>query len=123
MGRNEGISASGNANVVGSAVASGSDSRATVRDSGLTQVAGGGALTADQIRELLGRLIDELRHTDLPERADLIEAAEDARVELESPNPRKGKLKVLAAALGRAVAGIGSLASLTLTIERAIHGL
>src|SRR4051794_23413312 len=112
MRSNDGIVATGGSNVVGNAVASGRNAKAEVRDSGLTQPAdGGGQRSPQEIGAMLSRLIDELGRSEHPERADLIEAAEDAREELAAEAPRKGKLKVFAQALVSAVPGFTALAS------------
>ncbi|WP_327701618.1 hypothetical protein [Streptomyces decoyicus] len=123
MQRNNGITATGGSNVVGNAVASGRNAQAEVRDSGLSQSDGGGQRSPQEIGVLLSRLIDELGRSEHPERADLIEAAEDAREELASEAPRKGKLKLFARALVGAVPGFTALASLAVAIEEAIRGL
>ncbi|GAA2612440.1 hypothetical protein OHU45_08035 [Streptomyces tubercidicus] len=123
MRRNDGIIATGGSNVVGNAVASGKNAKAEVRDSGLTQYGDGRQPQPMDLDKLLSRLIDELGRSDHPERDDLIEAAEDAREEATSEEPRKGKLKVFARALVAAVPGFTALASLAVAIEEAIHGL
>ncbi|MFE0380725.1 hypothetical protein ACFW1M_35345 [Streptomyces inhibens] len=123
MQRNDGIIATGGSNVVGNAVASGRNAKAEVRDSGLTQSDGGRQRSPQEIGELLSRLIDELGRSDHPERADLIEATEDAREELAAEAPRRGKLRSFARTLMGAVSGFTGLASLAVTIEEAIHGL
>ncbi|MFI0712324.1 hypothetical protein ACH4SK_17075 [Streptomyces inhibens] len=123
MQRNDGIIATGGSNVVGNAVASGRNAKAEVRDSGLTQSDGGRQRSPQEIGELLSRLIDELGRSDHPERADLIEATEDAREELAAEAPRVGKLRLFARTLMGAVSGFTGLASLAVTIEEAIHGL
>ncbi|MFJ6788199.1 hypothetical protein ACWDBF_28195 [Streptomyces angustmyceticus] len=123
MQRNNGITATGGSNVVGNAVASGRNAKADVRNSGLTQSDGGRQPTPQEIGDLLTRLIDELGRSEHPERADLIEAAEDAREEVTSAEPRKGKLKLFAKALVGAVPGFTALASLAVTIEEGIRGL
>ncbi|MEV6567746.1 hypothetical protein [Streptomyces kronopolitis] len=122
MQRNDGIIATGGSNVVGSAVASGRNARAEVRDSGLTQ-AGGQQPSPQDLGALLSRLIDELGRSEHPDRADLIEAAEDAREEATSQMPRRGKLKLFAKGLVDAVPGFTALASLAVTIEEAVRGL
>ncbi|REK89359.1 hypothetical protein DY245_16480 [Streptomyces inhibens] len=123
MQGNNGIIATGGSNVVGNAVASGRNAKAEVRDSGLTQSDGGRQPSPQEIGDLLSRLIDELGRSDHPERADLIEATEDAREELAAEEPRKGKLRLFARTLMGAVSGVTGLASLAVTIEEAIHGL
>lgn len=119
---NEGIIAGGQARVTGNAVASGEHSRAAVYNAAAPEEPQQ-QLTPEQIRELLARLVEELARSERADRADLIEAAEDAREELAAPAPKLGKLKMLAAGLGRAVAGVTSLATLAEAIERAVHGL
>jgi hypothetical protein len=121
--RNEGIIAGGQSRVVGNAVASGKNSQATVHNAGPAPQDPQQQSTPEQIRELLARLVEELARSGRADRADLIEAAEDAREELAAPAPKLGKLKMLAAGLGRAVAGASSLAALAEAIERAVHGL
>ncbi|MFI2186401.1 hypothetical protein [Streptomyces sioyaensis] len=123
MQRNDGIIATGGSNVVGSAVASGRDARAEVRDSGLTQAGGGQQHSPQEIAELLSRLIEELGRSDHPDRAGLIETAEDACEEVASPTPRKVKLGVIASGLVAAVPGFTALAALAKTIEEAVRGL
>jgi hypothetical protein len=110
--KNNGIIATGGSNVVGNAVASGTNAKAEVRDSGLTQVGRGHQLSPQDIGDLLSRLIDELGKSDHPDRADLIDVAEDAREELASAAPRKGKLKLFAKGLMDAVPSFTALASL-----------
>jgi hypothetical protein len=122
-GGNDGIIAGGHANVSGNAVASGRNARANVQNVGSAPEQRPEPATPEQIRELLARLVEELGRSGRPDRTDLIEAAEDAREELAAPAPRTGKLKVLVAGLGRAVAGATSLATLTAAIEKAVHGL
>ncbi|QHC22726.1 hypothetical protein [Streptomyces sp. GS7] len=123
MRRNDGIIATGGSNVVGNAVASGRGARAEVQNSGLSQGDGGRQPSAQEIGDLLSRLIDELGRSDHPDRGDLIEAAEDAREEVTAEAPRKGKLKLFAKGLVEAVPGFTALASLAVTIEEAIRGL
>ncbi|MGX1850802.1 hypothetical protein OIU91_37300 [Streptomyces sp. NBC_01456] len=123
MQRNDGIIATGGSNVVGNAVASGRNARAEVRDSGLTQTGGGQQPSPQDIGALLSRLIEELGRSEHPDRADLIEAAEDAREEAASQTPRRGKLKLFAKGLVEAVPGFTALASLAVTIEEAVRGL
>ncbi|MFF3919423.1 hypothetical protein ACFYZB_39545 [Streptomyces sp. NPDC001852] len=123
MNRNQGIIATGGSQVVGNAVASGDHAKAEVRDSGLTQSREDRQRTPEEIRELLARLIDELGRSELPDRADLIEGAQDAREELASAAPRVGKLKLIARALVDAVPGVTALASIAATIEEAIRRL
>ena len=123
MQRNNGIIATGGSNVVGSAVASGRDASAEVGDSQLNQTGGGQQHSPQEIGELLSRLIEELGRSDHPDRADLIEAAEDAREEVVSPAPRMGKLRTYAKWLVAAVPGFTALAGLAKTIEEAVHGL
>ncbi|WP_433854739.1 hypothetical protein [Streptomyces kronopolitis] len=122
MQRNDGIIATGGSHVVGSAVASGRNARAEVRDSGLTRT-GGQQPSPQDLGALLSRLIDELGRSEHPDRADLIEAAEDAREEATSQTPRRGKLKLFAKGLVDAVPGFTALASLAVTIEEAVRGL
>ncbi|MEV7470765.1 hypothetical protein ACWDFH_27910 [Streptomyces kronopolitis] len=122
MQRNDGIIATGGSNAVGNAVASGRNARAEVRDSGLTQHGGQQPSPAD-LGALLSRLIDELGRSEHPDRADLIEAAEDARDEATSEKPRRGTLKLFAKGLVDAVPGFTALASLAATIEEAVRGL
>ncbi|MCX4625777.1 hypothetical protein [Streptomyces sp. NBC_01443] len=123
MRRNDGIIATGGSNVISAAVASGRNAQAEVSTSGSTQVGEGRRQSPQEIRDLVSRLIDELRRSDHPDRADLIETAEDAREELASESPRLGKLRTLARALLSAVAGFTALASLAVPIEEAIRGL
>ncbi|MFB7664395.1 hypothetical protein ACFC1R_10685 [Kitasatospora sp. NPDC056138] len=123
MDRNDGIIASGGANVVGSAVASGKQSRAVARDITVSQPPEGRQQSPQEIRDLLARLIDELGRSDHPDREGLIDVARDAREELDAPTPRRSKLAVLAGALTRAVAGLTPLAALAVAIEQAIQGL
>ncbi|RXS86332.1 hypothetical protein EST92_05805 [Streptomyces sp. TM32] len=122
MQRNDGIIATGGSNVVGNAVASGRDAKAEVQNNGLNQ-ADGGQRSPQEIGDLLSRLIDELGRSAHPDRADLIEVAEDAREEVVSPAPRKTKLSVLATGLVAAVPGFTALAALAKTIEEAVRGL
>ncbi|MFD8389965.1 hypothetical protein ACFV2N_12395 [Streptomyces sp. NPDC059680] len=123
MNSNHGIIATGGSQVVGNAVASGRNAKADVRDSGLVQSGEVRQRTPQEIGDLLGRLIDELGRSGHPERADLIEAAQDARDELGSEAPRVGKLKLFSRALVDAVPGVTAMASLAATIEEAIHRL
>ncbi|MEX2970159.1 hypothetical protein [Streptomyces sp. C184] len=122
MQKNNGIIATGGSNVVGNAVASGRDANAEVQNSGLTQ-ADGGPRSPQEIGELLSRLIDELGRSDHPDRAGLIEVAEDAREEVVSSAPSKPKLSVIASGLVAAVPGFTALAALAKTIEEAVRGL
>ncbi|MFJ5677740.1 hypothetical protein [Streptomyces sp. NPDC093097] len=121
--KNNGISASGGSNVVGNAVASGKGAKAEVRYTGAGQDDDGRQRSPQEIGDLLAQLIDRLQQSDHPEREDLIEAAQDAREELASETPRRGKLKLFARALVDAVPRFTALASLAVTIEQAIHGL
>ncbi|WP_030410286.1 hypothetical protein [Streptomyces sp. NRRL S-1448] len=121
MRSNDGIIATGGSNVVGSAVASGRNAKAEARN--VAQSDGGRQRSPEEIAELLSRLIDELGRSEHPDRADLIEAAEDAREELAAETPRMGKLKLFARALVGAVPGFTALTSLAVTIEEAIRGL
>ncbi|MFI0904705.1 hypothetical protein ACH4TE_14355 [Streptomyces sioyaensis] len=123
MQKNNGIIANGGSNVVGNAVASGRNASAEVRGSGLNQTGGGQQHSPQEIGDLLSRLIEELGRSDHPDRADLIEAAEDAREEVASPAPRKGKLRTFAMGLVTAVPGVTALAALAKTIEEAVRGL
>ncbi|PJJ00303.1 hypothetical protein BX264_0580 [Streptomyces sp. 2333.5] len=123
MQKNNGIIASGGSNVVGSAVVSGRNASAEVGDSTLNQTGGGQQHSPQEIGDLLSRLIDELGRSDHPDRADLIEAAEDAREEVASPEPRKGTLRTFAKGLVSAVPGFTALAALAKTIEEAVRGL
>ncbi|QLJ05259.1 hypothetical protein HZZ00_32375 [Streptomyces sp. NEAU-sy36] len=123
MVRNHGIIATGGSQVAGNAVASGSNAKAEVQGGGPVQSAGDRQYTPEEIGGLLTRLIEELGRSAHPERADLIEAAQDARDELGSPAPRVGKLKLISRALVDAVPGVTALASLAATIEEAIRAL
>ncbi|MEU9118860.1 hypothetical protein AB0C96_03195 [Streptomyces sp. NPDC048506] len=123
MRSNHGIIATSGSTVAGNAVASGENAKAEVHDSGLGQSDGGRQRSPQEIGELVSRLIDELGRSEHPDRADLIEAAEDAREELTSETPRRGKLKLFAKALVDSVPGFTALASLAVTIEEAIRGL
>ncbi|MFF4101993.1 hypothetical protein [Streptomyces sp. NPDC001903] len=123
MRSNDGIIATGGSSVVSSAVAGGRNARAEVHSSGPTQIGGGRQRSPEEIRELVSRLIEELGRSEHPDRADLIEIAEDAREELGSENRRMGKLRMLARTLLSAVAGFTALVSLAEPIEEAIRGL
>ncbi|MCF3173424.1 hypothetical protein IPZ61_08860 [Streptomyces sioyaensis] len=123
MQKNNGIIANGGSNVVGSAVASGRNASVEVGDSTLNQTGGGQQHSPQEIGDLLSRLIEELGRSHHPDRADLIEAAEDARVEVSSPEPRKGTLRTFAKGLVSAVPGFTALAALAKTIEEAVRGL
>ncbi|MFB7629699.1 hypothetical protein ACFC0M_01920 [Streptomyces sp. NPDC056149] len=121
---NGGIVAGGGANVVGNAVASGENSKAEVHHVSVGAEGDDGRPRSPQeIGELLAQLIEQLRESDHPERDDLVEAAQDAREELASESPRRGKLKFFARSLVDAVPRFTALASLAVTIEQAIHGL
>ncbi|MFD7081730.1 hypothetical protein [Streptomyces sp. NPDC059918] len=123
MRNNDGIIATGGAQVVSSAVASGRNAQAAVHAGGSTEAGDGRQWSPEEIRELVSRLIDELGRSDHPDRADLIEIAQDAREELASENRRMGKLRMLARTLLSAVAGFTALASLAQPIEEAVRGL
>ncbi|MFG2617484.1 hypothetical protein ACGFXC_07640 [Streptomyces sp. NPDC048507] len=123
MRNNDGIVATGGSQVVPSAVASGRSARAEVRSSGSTEIGDGGRPPAHEIRDMVSRLIDELGRSDHPDRADLIEIAEDAREELGSEGRRLGKLRMLARALLSAVTGFTALVSLAQPIDEAIRAL
>ncbi|MFI1199918.1 hypothetical protein ACH4VR_10740 [Streptomyces sp. NPDC020883] len=124
MQRNNGITATGGSSVVGNAVASGKNAKAEVHNAGPGQAEGPRQQrTPQEIAELLDQLVDALGRSEHPERADLIEAAQDAREELSTESPRRGKLRLLARALVDAVPGFTALTSLAVTIEEAIHGL
>lgn len=123
MQKNNGIIASGGSNVVGSAVASGRNASVEVGDSTLHQTGGGQQHSPQEIGDLLSRLIEELGRSNHPDRADLIQAAEDAREEVASPEPRKGTLRTFAKGLVSAVPGFTALAALAKTIEEAVRGL
>ncbi|MFE9560063.1 hypothetical protein ACFYM0_03025 [Streptomyces sp. NPDC006487] len=123
MRDNNGISATGGSNVVASGVASGRNARVEIRSSGQTRVGDGRQRSPGEIRDLVAVLIDELGRSDHPDRADLIETAQDAREELARENPRMGKLRTLARALLSAVTGFTALVSLAEPIEEAIRGL
>lgn len=123
MVENKGVIASGGSHVAGVAVASGEKSKAEVRESGVIQPGAAAGQSPQEIRDLLTRLIEELGRSDLPERSDLIEAAQDAQEELGSAEPRLGKLRLFARTLRSAVADVASLGTLAITIEQAVHGL
>ncbi|MFJ3908671.1 hypothetical protein [Streptomyces vinaceus] len=120
---NDGIIATGGSHVVSSAVASGRNARAAVHSSGSTEAGDGRRCSPEEVRELVARLIDALGRSDHPDRADLIEIAEDAREELAAENRRMGKLRMLARTLVSAVAGFTALASLARPVEEAVRGL
>ncbi|MEU0003657.1 hypothetical protein ABZ079_04940 [Streptomyces sp. NPDC006314] len=122
---NDGVIATGNAQVRNAVVASGSNARVDFRvtEQEEAQTADGRPLTPQQINDLLARFIEELRRSDHPDRDDLAEFAEDAREELAAPEPRAGKLRRVAKALVEAVPGFAALASLAVTIEEAVRGL
>ncbi|MFG2859474.1 hypothetical protein [Streptomyces sioyaensis] len=84
---------------------------------------GGQQHSPQEIGDLLSRLIEELGRSNHPDRADLIQAAEDAREEVASPEPRKGTLRTFAKGLVSAVPGFTALAALAKTIEEAVRGL
>ncbi|MFI5671407.1 hypothetical protein [Streptomyces sp. NPDC051704] len=123
MRNNDGIIATGGSNVVSSAVASGRNAQVEIRSSGPTGVGDGRQRSPGEIRDLVSLLIEALGRSDHPDRADLIETAQDAREELASDSPRMGKLRMLARALLSAVAGFTALVSLAEPIEEAIRGL
>ncbi|MFF7091702.1 hypothetical protein ACFY9A_04785 [Streptomyces rubradiris] len=121
---NDGVIATGNAQVRNTVVASGSNARVDFRvTEEEAERAGGRPLTPQEISDLLARFVEELRRSDHPEREDLAEFAEDAREELAAPEPRTGKLRRVAKALVEAVPGFAGLASLAVTIEEAVRGL
>ncbi|CAL9314096.1 hypothetical protein [Streptomyces sp. SudanB182_2057] len=121
---NDGVIATGNAQVRNTVVASGSNARVDFRvTEEEAERAGGRPLTPREISDLLARFVEELRRSDHPEREDLAEFAEDAREELAAPEPRTGKLRRVAKALVEAVPGFAGLASLAVTIEEAVRGL
>ncbi|MEU2440105.1 hypothetical protein ABZ595_28570 [Streptomyces rubradiris] len=121
---NDGVIATGNAQVRNTVVASGSNARVDFRVmEEEAERAGGRPLTPQEISDLLARFVEELRRSDHPEREDLAEFAEDAREELAAPEPRTGKLRRVAKALVEAVPGFAGLASLAVTIEEAVRGL
>ncbi|MGV4984312.1 hypothetical protein ACVB8X_04010 [Streptomyces sp. NRAIS4] len=123
MHKNNGIIATGGSNVTGNAVASAENAKAdvSIRDSVLNQSGNDPRRTPQEIGDLFTRLIDELGQSEHPDRADLIEAAQDARDELDSETPRVGKLKLLSRAIVDAVPGFTALTSLAVTIEEAIR--
>ncbi|MGW2417694.1 hypothetical protein ACWC0C_00295 [Streptomyces sp. NPDC001709] len=123
MHKNNGIIATGGSNVTGNAVASAENAKAdvSIRDSVLNQSGNDPRRTPQEIGDLFTRLIDELGQSEHPDRADLIEAAQDARDELGSETPRVGKLKLLSRAIVDAVPGFTALTSLAVTIEEAIR--
>jgi hypothetical protein len=114
---NRGIMASGSAVVSGNAVASARDAQAVVLGAQQYQA------TPEQISVMLGQFVTELERTGRPDRAELAEAAEEARQELAAPAPRLARLRILARGLASAVAGAASLATLAAQIEQAVHGL
>ncbi|WP_181793204.1 hypothetical protein [Streptomyces sp. WELS2] len=121
---NDGVIATGNAQVRNTVVASGSNARVDFRVmEEEPERAGGRPPTPQEISDLLARFVEELRRSDHPEREDLAEFAEDAREELAAPEPRTGKLRRVAKALVEAVPGFTALASLAVTIEEAVRGL
>jgi hypothetical protein len=121
---NDGVIATGNAQVRDTVVASGSNARVDFRVAREeAERAAGRPPTPQEISDLLARFIEELRRSDHPEREDLAEFAEDAREELAGPEPRTGKLRRVAKALVEAVPGFAALASLAVTIEEAVRGL
>ncbi|MEV6838611.1 hypothetical protein AB0N17_29550 [Streptomyces sp. NPDC051133] len=122
---NDGVIATGNAQVRNAVVASGSNARVDFRVTERQEApaADGRQPTPQEISELLARFVEVLRGSDHPERDDLAEFAEDAREELAAPEPRTGKLRRVAKALVEAVPGFTALASLAVTIEEAIRGL
>ncbi|GGW39796.1 hypothetical protein GCM10010503_15220 [Streptomyces lucensis JCM 4490] len=122
---NDGVIATGNAQVRNAVVASGSNARVDFRvtEREADDAADGRTLTPQEISDLLARFIEDLRRSDHPEREDLAEFAQDAREELAAPEPRTGKLRRVAKALVEAVPGFAALASLAVTIEEAVRGL
>ncbi|MFF9085118.1 hypothetical protein ACF1BE_01580 [Streptomyces sp. NPDC014991] len=122
---NDGVIATGNAQVRNTVVASGSNARVDFRvtERAAAEGADGPAPTPQEISELLARFIEALHRSDHPEREDLAEFAQDAREELAAPEPRTGKLRRVAKALVEAVPGFTALASLAVTIEEAVRGL
>ncbi|WP_335979300.1 hypothetical protein [Streptomyces sp. CA2R106] len=125
MQHNNGIQASGGANVAGNAVASGLDARAevTLTDSEVHQTAPRPPGTPEEISALLGRLVDELARSGRPDRDDLIDLAEAARDTLAAPAPRLSTLRALSRALADALPGATALATLATTIADAIRRL
>ncbi|MFF4407598.1 hypothetical protein ACFY2W_21670 [Streptomyces sp. NPDC001262] len=123
MHRNYGIIGTGGSNIAGNAVASAKNAKAEVdvRHSALNQSGDRPQHTPQEIGDLLTRLIDELGRSDHPDRADLIDAAQDARDELDSATPRVGKLRLLSRAIVDALPGFTALASLAVTVEEAIR--
>ncbi|WP_329133683.1 hypothetical protein [Streptomyces sp. NBC_00670] len=121
---NNGVIATGNAQVRNVAVASGSNARIDLRVTERKAPDDGArAATPQEISELLARFIEDLRASDHPDREDLAEFAQDAREELAAPEPRTGKLRRVARALAEAVPGFAALSSLAVTIEEAVRGL
>lgn len=121
-GENKGIVAGGGARVTGNAVASGDHARAEVRNSALP-AEDAERLSPEQIRDLLTQLIAEAGRAGLADPAAVTETAQDARAELEAAQPRLGRLRAAAQWLTSTLQGLEPLASLAVTIERAIHGL
>ncbi|MER6104578.1 hypothetical protein ABT115_20185 [Streptomyces sp. NPDC001832] len=122
---NNGIIAMGGSNAVGNAVASGSNARAEVRDSGQTLAPTDRAnpLSPQEISDLLAQLVDELGRSDHPERADLIECAQDAQEEVVAETPRKGKLRVMARNIAESVSDFVALVPLAAAINEAVGEL
>ena len=120
---NDGVIATGNAQITNAAVASGDHARVDFRVEEATPAGDGHRMTPQEISELLARLIEELERSDHPDRADLTEFAQDARDELAAPEPRMGKLRRVARALAESVADFAALASAAVTIEEVIGGL
>ncbi|MFC5187985.1 hypothetical protein [Actinomadura harenae] len=123
MNSNNGIIATGGSQAAGNAIASAEGATAEVRDNRLAQSGQDPQRTSQEIGDLLGQLIDELGRSDHLRRADLIEAAEDAKDELDSETPRVGKLKLMSQALTAAIPAATAMGALAATIEKAIHAL
>jgi hypothetical protein len=121
---NMGVIASEGATVAGVNVASGIGASISVGAGDVTvRPSEGGRDSREEIRQLLAQMAGELQASDIPERADLVDAAQSAQEELLLSRPRLGLLRTLARTLRESVAGISALASLAVTIEHAIRGL
>lgn len=123
MRDNKGVVASGHANVVGNAIATGHGRATVANDSHAQTPERQSGLSPEQIQALLRELTDALAEADHPMRAELTDAVEDASEELDKPAPRLGKLRFFAQNLTGAVASASALADLAAKIEAAIRAL
>lgn len=120
MSGTEGVWIGGNVRADGSAIA-GRD--ATVIH-GSTVGGPSAPATLAELRVALGELLERIRAAEeLPDREDIADTVEQARAEADKDRPNRHLLAAFLDATGRAVAGIGALATLVTTLRAAADAI